>query len=104
MASPRSVTKFVAERLKLTVLVRHCAKGRGWRDATHLSALGLKRTLSHSIRKVSLLRPGQKQSEQLGPALAVDDPVDEVGPEAPLERDHGFLLVGDVIAEALESE
>ncbi len=38
------------------------------------------------------------------PAFAVDDPVDQVGPEAALEGDHRLLRVGDVIAEALERE
>ncbi len=51
-----------------------------------------------------LLRPRQQQREQFGPAFAVDDPVDQVGPEAALEGDHRLLLVGDVIAEALERE
>jgi hypothetical protein len=48
-----------------------------------------------------LLGARQQQSEQLGAAFAVDNPVDELGPEAPLERDHCFLFVCDVVAEAL---
>src|SRR6266481_2500109 len=51
-----------------------------------------------------LLRPRQEQREQLRAALAVDDPVDEIGAEAALEGDHRLLLVGHVIAEALERE
>src|SRR5438874_2720179 len=51
-----------------------------------------------------LLRPRQQQSEELGPALAVDDSVDQVGAEAALEGDHRFLLVRHVIAEPLERE
>src|SRR5215217_2143924 len=51
-----------------------------------------------------LLRPRQQESEQLGAALTVDDPVDHVGAEAALEGDHRFLLVGHVIAEAFERE
>ena len=42
--------------------------------------------------------------EQLGPAFAVDDPVDQVGTEAPLEGDHRLLRVGHVIAEPLQRE
>jgi hypothetical protein len=47
---------------------------------------------------------GSKSSEQLGPAFAVDDAVDQVGAEAALEGDHRLLRVGHVIAEALERE
>ena len=39
----------------------------------------------------SLLRPRQQQREQLRPAFAVDDAVDQVGPEAALEGDHRLL-------------
>src|SRR5690242_3591518 len=51
-----------------------------------------------------LLRPRQQQSEQLGAAFAVDDPVDEIGPEAALEGDHRLLRIGHVVAEALERQ
>src|SRR4029079_16438197 len=46
----------------------------------------------------------QQQGEHFGAALAVDDAVDEVGAEAPLEGDHGFLRVAHVIAEPLQRE
>ena len=48
-----------------------------------------------------LLRPWQQQGEQFRPAFAVDDAVDHVRPETPLEGYDGLLLIGDVIAEAL---
>ena len=48
--------------------------------------------------------PRQQQGEQFGAAFAVDDPVDEVRAEAPLESDHRFLLIGHIIAEPLERE
>src|SRR3954463_4904114 len=51
-----------------------------------------------------LLRPRQQQSEQLRAAFAVDDSVDEVGPEPALEGDHGFLRVGPIGADGLECE
>ena len=66
-----------------------------------ISAANL-RNGSNSRRR--LLRPRQQQSQQFRPAFAVDDAVDHVGAEPPLERDHGFLRVGHVIAEALERE
>ena len=47
---------------------------------------------------------GSNRASKLRPAFAVDDPVDQVGPEAALECDHGLLLVGHVIAEPLERE
>ena len=50
------------------------------------------------------LRPGQQQREQLGATFTVDDPVDQVRPEPPLEGNHRLLRVGDVIAEPLERE
>ena len=46
----------------------------------------------------------QQQRQQLGPAFAVDDAVDHVGPEPPLEGDHRLLRLGHVIAEPLERE
>ena len=48
--------------------------------------------------------PRQQQGEQFGAAFAVDDPVDEVRAEAPLESDHRLLLIGHIIAEPLERE
>ena len=54
--------------------------------------------------RLGSLRSRQQQREQLGPAFAVDDPVDQVGPEAALEGDHRLLRVGHVIAEPLERE
>ena len=48
------------------------------------------------------LRARKKKRQQLRPALPVDDPVDEIGTEAPLKGDHRFLRIGHVIAEALE--
>ena len=54
------------------------------------------------LRQYGLLRPWQQQREELCPALAVDDPVDEVGPEAALEGDHRLLRVRHIIAEPLE--
>src|SRR5215217_5910151 len=54
--------------------------------------------------KYGLLGPRKQQGEQLRPAFAVDDAVNQVGPEAALEGDHRFLLVGDVVAETLERE
>src|SRR4051812_26168478 len=56
------------------------------------------------LMQYGLLRPRQQQGEQLGAAFAVDDPVDQVGPEAALEGDHGLLRLGNVIAEPLEGE
>ena len=50
------------------------------------------------------MRPWQQEREQLGPALAVDDPVDQVWPEPPLKRDHRLLGVGDIIAEPLQRQ
>src|SRR5690349_23762631 len=55
-------------------------------------------------RQYGLLRSWQQQSEQFRPALAVDNPVDEIGAETPLERDHRFLRIGHVITETLERE
>src|SRR5687767_11670417 len=55
-------------------------------------------------RLYGLLRPGQQERQQLGAAFAVDDAVDQVGPEAALEGDHGLLLVGHVIAEPFERQ
>ncbi len=52
-------------------------------------------------RKFGSLRPRQEEREQLRPAFAVDDPVDEIGPEPSLKGDHRFLRIGDVIAETL---
>src|SRR4051794_19706569 len=54
--------------------------------------------------RYGLLRARKQQSEQLGAAFAVDDPVDEVGSEATLERDHRFLRVSHVITKALKGE
>src|SRR5205823_15080053 len=48
----------------------------------------------HAFGGLRSLRPRQQQREQLGAAFAVDDPVDEVGPEPPLEGDHRLLRVG----------
>ncbi len=45
---------------------------------------------------------GSNEREQFRPAFAVDDPVDQVGPEAALEGDYRLLRVGHVIAEPLE--
>src|SRR6476620_7531817 len=50
------------------------------------------------------LRPRKQQREQLGPARAIDDPVDEIGPEAALECNHRFLFIGDVVSEPLEGQ
>ena len=50
------------------------------------------------------LGSGQEQGEQLGPALAVNDSVDQVRPKAALEGDHRLLRFGHVVAEPLESE
>src|SRR4249919_4168414 len=49
-----------------------------------------------------LLGTRQQQGEQFGSTFPVDDPVDKVGPEAPLKGDHRLLGIGYVIAEALE--
>src|SRR3954453_21890338 len=51
-----------------------------------------------------LLRPRQQQREQFGAALAIDDPVDEIGSEATLESDHRFLRIRHIITETLERE
>jgi hypothetical protein len=50
------------------------------------------------------LRPWEQQRQELGAAFAVDDAVDQVRAEAPLEGDHGLLFVSHVIAEPLERE
>src|SRR6476469_3650332 len=49
-----------------------------------------------------LLRPGQQQSEQFGPAFAVDDPVDDVRPETALECDHRLLRIGNIVTEPFQ--
>src|SRR4051794_17321844 len=56
------------------------------------------------LRKYGLLRPGQQESEQLGPAFAVDDPVDHIGAKAALEGDHRLLRLGHVVTEALKRQ
>src|SRR3954466_12439225 len=55
-------------------------------------------------RLYGLLGPRQQQGEELRPAFAVDDAVDQVRPEPALECDHRLLSVGHVIAEALQRE
>ena len=50
------------------------------------------------------MRPGQQEGEQLGPAFAIDDPVDEVRAKAALEGDHGFLGIRDVVAEPFKGK
>src|SRR4029453_8516481 len=54
--------------------------------------------------KYGLLRTWKQQGEQLGAALAVDDAVDPVRREPSLVGDHRLLLLGHVVAEALESQ
>ena len=51
-----------------------------------------------------LLRPWQQQGEQFCPTFSIDDPIDEVRSEAPLEREHGLLGVRDVVAKALKCQ
>src|SRR5689334_1551379 len=80
----------------------HTRDGRADGETPIFAPIGRERC---DVRRLPrLLRPRQQQGEELGAALAVDDSVDEVGPEAALECDHRLLRVGDVIAEALERE
>ena len=55
-----------------------------------------------STQRSTSLRSRQQERKQFRPAFAVNDAVDDVGAEAPLERDHRLLLIGYVVAEALE--
>lgn len=49
-------------------------------------------------------RLGQQQRQQQRAALAVDDAVDQLGPEAPLKCPHCRFGVRDVIAEPLQRQ
>ena len=55
-------------------------------------------------RAAKLLRPWKQQRQQLGPAFAIDDSVDEVGPEPALEGNHCLLRIGNVITEPFERQ
>src|SRR5690242_18172929 len=66
--------------------------------------LSSRKSATHHVTLVNLLRSRQQQRQQLRTAFAVDDAVDKVGPEAALEGKHGLLLIGHVVAEPLERE